>query len=230
MSRIFVTGDTHGKYDIHKLTTKAFPIQKELTRDDFVIVAGDWGGVWDGASSDRDVQNWWKEKPFTCCWLDGNHENFDLLSFYPVEEWKGGKIHRIAENIIHLCRGQVYEISGRSFYVFGGAISTDRVWRKEGISWWPQEEPNDEEEREGFLNLQKHQDQVDYILTHDGPASVVSQIYAKERRDYMPNHISSAFDALARSIHFEHWYFGHHHEDLTIGRYTCCYQEVIEIM
>lgn len=31
---IFVTGDTHGEHDIHKLNTIGFPEQKGLTRDD----------------------------------------------------------------------------------------------------------------------------------------------------------------------------------------------------
>ena len=43
---IFVTGDTHGEHDIHKLNTIGFPEQKGLTRDDYVIICGDFGGVW----------------------------------------------------------------------------------------------------------------------------------------------------------------------------------------
>jgi len=39
VTRIFVTGDTHGDYDWHKLTSKSFPEQKELTKDDYVIIA-----------------------------------------------------------------------------------------------------------------------------------------------------------------------------------------------
>ena len=44
--------------------------------------------------------------------IDGNHENYDRLSAYPVTEWRGGKVHRIADNILHLMRGQVFEIDG----------------------------------------------------------------------------------------------------------------------
>lgn len=229
MPKVFVTGDTHGDIDIHKLTTGVFPEQQELTKDDLVIVCGDWGGIWNNAGSDRYVQNWWKAKNFTCCWLDGNHENFELLSKYPVEVWNRGRIHRIADNIIHLMRGQVYEIGGKSFYVMGGAISTDKAWRTPGKSWWPQEEPSFAEEQEGFLNLQAHGDKVDFILTHEGPASVVAQIYAREGRTYVPDHISRSFDATAQAVKFDHWFFAHHHTDITHGRYTCCYQKVYEI-
>lgn len=37
---VFVTGDTHIPIDIHKLNTKKFPEQTNLTRADFVIVLG----------------------------------------------------------------------------------------------------------------------------------------------------------------------------------------------
>lgn len=38
---IYVTGDTHANIDIAKLNTTKFPQQKELTKNDFVIICGD---------------------------------------------------------------------------------------------------------------------------------------------------------------------------------------------
>ena len=35
---IYVTGDTHANIDIAKLNTTKFPQQKELTKNDFVII------------------------------------------------------------------------------------------------------------------------------------------------------------------------------------------------
>lgn len=37
---IFVTGDTHG--EPKRLNTENFPEQKELCREDYVIICGDW--------------------------------------------------------------------------------------------------------------------------------------------------------------------------------------------
>jgi predicted phosphodiesterase len=42
-SVIFVTGDTHG--DFSRFAADRFPEQKELTKDDFVIICGDFG-IW----------------------------------------------------------------------------------------------------------------------------------------------------------------------------------------
>ena len=75
-----------------------------------------------------------------------NHDNFDLLESYPVTEWNGGKVHMITDSVIHLMRGQVYNIDGVSIFTCGGAMSIDRGTatgtaerdHKNGI-WWPQE-------------------------------------------------------------------------------------------
>lgn len=39
---IFVTGDIHGEI-YPRFSNASFPVQKELTKDDIVIVAGDFG-------------------------------------------------------------------------------------------------------------------------------------------------------------------------------------------
>ena len=62
---IFVTGDCHSEFQ--KLSTAAFPEQREMTKEDIVIVCGDFGAVWnaDGVSnSEAYWLNWLGEKPF----------------------------------------------------------------------------------------------------------------------------------------------------------------------
>ena len=140
---ILITGDTHGTIDFNKLKTLPMKI-KDLTYNDYVIIAGDFGGVWSEKTLEQDLYHY-KKLPFTVLFVDGNHENFDLLNSYEVEYWNGGKIHRIAKNIIHLMRGQVFEIDGKTIFTFGGAISIDKVHRKEHISWWKEEMPTIED-------------------------------------------------------------------------------------
>ena len=92
------------------------------------------------------------EKPYQILFIDGNHENFNALNSYPVEEWNGGKVHRIRKNILHLMRGQVFTIEGKTFFTMGGAYSIDKHLRKEGYSWWSDEKPNDAENGESDEN------------------------------------------------------------------------------
>ena len=132
---IYLTGDTHIPIDIDKLSSKSFPEQKQLTRDDFIIVLGDFGLLW---REDKTYRYWLdilSHRRYTLLFLDGNHENFDWLNSLPVESWHGGHVHRIAENILHLMRGEVFEIDGNTFFTLGGAVSHDRIYRTEGISW-----------------------------------------------------------------------------------------------
>ena len=42
---VYITGDCHS--DFRRFSTKNFPEQKEMTKDDYVIICGDFGGVWD---------------------------------------------------------------------------------------------------------------------------------------------------------------------------------------
>ena len=70
-SKSYVTGDAHGDIDFHKLNSKNFPIGATLTKDDYVIVCGDFGAIWDGAGQDRYLQNWYTEKPWTTLFVDG---------------------------------------------------------------------------------------------------------------------------------------------------------------
>lgn len=44
---IYVTGDTHGCLDVKKLSIKNFKEQKSLTKEDYVIICGDFGLTWD---------------------------------------------------------------------------------------------------------------------------------------------------------------------------------------
>ena len=110
---IWVTGDTHGDW-IHRVNMYSFPEQREMSKDDYVIILGDFG-IWRDSPQQRWYLNWLEEKHFTTLFIDGNHENYDILDSYPVEEWHGGKVHFIKPSIIHLMRGQVFDIDGLKF-------------------------------------------------------------------------------------------------------------------
>ena len=99
---IFITGDTHGDW-ISRLRTESFPEQKEMTKDDYVIICGDFG-IWDNSKREKYNLDWLKDKPFTTLFVDGNHENYDILDELPVKEWNGGKVHFIRPSVIHLMR------------------------------------------------------------------------------------------------------------------------------
>ena len=72
----------------------------------------------------------------TIYWIDGNHENHDLLSTLARDE---DGLAQTGQNMYHIKRGTVFEVDGVKWLGLGGAASVDRQWRTEGLDWWPGE-------------------------------------------------------------------------------------------
>ena len=203
---IYITGDTHGGFQ--RFGMKYFPNQKTMCREDYAIIVGDFGGLWDDSPRETYWLDWLEERPFTTLFVDGNHENFDRLNELPVHRWQGGNVHYIRPHVLHLMRGQVFEIGGLTFFTMGGAASHDiqdgildpaapdfeqeywfkrrtrQMFRVKGVSWWSEELPLDEEYAEAVRNLERINWKVDCVLTHCAPTSVVKKLnesYASDR-------------------------------------------------
>ena len=224
---IFITGDTHIPLDISKLNSKNFPQQKELTKNDYVIICGDFGGVWYGNEKDNYWLNWLEKKNFTTLFVDGNHENFAALSQYDECSWNGGKVQFIRPSVIHLMRGYVFDLEGMKIFAMGGARSSDRMYRKVDVSWWREEMPNAEEIQRARQNLAINDNQVDIMITHDAPQSIARMIdFAKSEDD----ELMPFFDELRNTVGYRHWYFGHFHEDWKIDEsHTVIYNKIIQL-
>ncbi|MDR3263552.1 MAG: metallophosphoesterase [Clostridiales bacterium] len=224
---IYITGDTHGPIDFGKLSSFAAK-HSELTKADYMFVAGDFGGVWSERTLERDIKRY-ADLPFTVLFVDGNHENFDLLNAYKAENWHGGKVHKIADNVLHLMRGQIYELDGKSFFTFGGAESTDKWMRTENVSWWADEVPSCKDYDIAHQSLQKVGYKVDYIVTHS----------IDENTLYLPPLLRYGFEPFAtnrglsnfeETVTYKHWYFGHYHIDAKVGdKKTALYQKILKI-
>ena len=115
---IYITGDCHS--DFRKFNKEKFPIQTEMTKDDYVIICGDFGGVWafeEESEKEKYWLDWLNQKNFTTLFVDGNHENFTRLYNYPVEKWHGGKVHKIRPSVLHLMRGEIFSIDGKKIFL-----------------------------------------------------------------------------------------------------------------
>ena len=123
MYMIYVKGDTNG--DFSRFEEDKF---SNLTKDDYMIICGDFGGIWNYEGKSKYEKNNLKrleKMKFTTLFVDGNHENFNRLYKYPVINWHGGKVHKIFSSIYHLMRGEIYEIDDKIIFSFGGASSHD---------------------------------------------------------------------------------------------------------
>lgn len=249
---VFITGDCHG--DWKRFASKSFPEQKEMTRDDIVIVCGDFG-IWTGDHYEDYWLDWLAEKSFTLVFVDGNHENFDRLygDEFETVDFHGGKAHKIRENIYHLMRGYVFEFDGKKFFAFGGARSHDisdgilreedypnlramlkdynkrydagAMIRVEHISWWEQEMPSPEEMEFGRKTLEEHNKKVDYIITHCAPFTITMIMGGGIMYDN--DVLTQYFDEIMQTVDFNTWYFGHYHMDKAVfGQHICLYRNI----
>ena len=210
---IYITGDTHGEQTrFDELATHGEP---DWTENDYLIVCGDFGYIFKNSPMEHVFLNHLEEKPYTICFCDGNHENFAEINSYPVEIWNGGKVHKIRKNVIHLMRGQIYEIDGKKIFTFGGAYSRDRYMRKEGYSYWREELPNDSEYKEASENLKKHNYEVDYIITHTAPREIIKRM--GKNPDPHDDELTGYLEWIMYSVKFKKWFFGHWHDERTIG-------------
>lgn len=201
---ICITGDTHGEYN--ELLSRMY--NNQIKKGDTAIVCGDFGFVWNDPYHRYFISKLTAEN-FTIAFVDGNHEDFDLLETYPVTYWNGGKVHKIAENIYHLMRGQRFVIEGKSFFTMGGAYSVDKEMRTEHISWWSQELPSDNDYKTAEMTLKKYGYNVDYILTHTLPQSAIH--YLGLVPCPQDAELTGYFEWLKRNLKFKMWFSGHFH-------------------
>ncbi len=215
---IFITGDLHVPHHVDGLfqLKEKFP---SLTKKDYVIVAGDFGGCFSEKSWEY-LQNMMKQLPFTLLFVDGNHENFEKLNGFPMKEWNGGKIHVLLPDVFHLMRGQIFSIEGKTFFTLGGAESTDKKDRTEGKSWWKEESISDEDEENARENLVKHQFQVDYVITHTMPSCYLFYPPFYQRSFGRAMNSENRLEHLRQIMDYHHWFFGHWHEDVVISQNT----------
>ena len=209
---IYITGDTHGSIDFKKL--EEFNQSMPRAEADYMIILGDVGV----AGNEEHIKKY-SELDFTSLFLDGNHENFTALNNYPEEEWNGGKIHRIAPGLIHLMRGQIYNIQDGKRTVkiatMGGGDSRDKEIRilneeRTGVkTWWGEEQITDEDIIELERNAKEFGSKVDYFLSHV-PSATLKVALGKRptRSDYMVR------EAINRAkIEATQYICGHEHID-----------------
>ena len=248
--QIWATGDCHGNF--RRFQKEYFPEQKDRTREDYVIILGDFGGIWSDSPHEREALDWLESLPFTTLWVDGNHENYDLLVEYPIREWQGGKVQFIRPHVIHLLRGQVFHLGGYSFFTMGGASSHDvqdgildpedpefyyklkhfrstgAMFRVNHWSWWKEELPGKAEYAEARRNLKRAGYKADYILTHCAPSSIVDVLSGGT---YSHDPLTDFLEEVKQKTDYRHWLFGHYHDNRAIDeKHILLYEQLVQVV
>ena len=217
---IYFISDLHGEGDVRALKR----YEKVRKDGDMLIILGDVGVKFDKNSEENACfDKYFLALDYPTLIVDGNHENFDYLYSFPREKTYGGEVHRLTDNIVYLRRGEIFNLEGKTFFVMGGCKSSAK-WKEMGL-WFEGEEPTEVELSLAYNNLQKCQNQVDYVLTHK---------YVDYKKD-----VESKFQALSlegltkyidENVTFRHWYSGHWHINKVIDEnHTIVYDELIQL-
>lgn len=183
--------------------------------------------MWDNSNETKYWDDFIEDKPWTTVSLCGNHENYDAIRSLPLERWNGAFVRKVRPHIMYVENGEIFTFNHQTFFVMGGATSIDKYRRKEGISWWSQEIPSNEELEAAAKNLNNYNMKVNHILTHTPPNFILDKRWYEH--DTLTNFLSNY---VQKYVDFEHWWCGHLHEDRNYGdnyNYHVLYNDIEEI-
>lgn len=218
---ICITGDTHG--DITRF--RSSKIQK-LKKNDYVIICGDFGFVWDESKSELSNLKWLSKRKYTILFVEGAHENFNLLEKYPIVDFMGGKARKICDNVLQLMRGNIFEIDGQKIFAFGGG-DDENFEISDNSNDFSYSIPSESLCNEARNILSLHSNQVDYIITYDTDFKMRSLLNMNSN---CFTNLHSFLNEIATTVSFKKWYFGCFHIDKNISNsYSALYTRVCNI-
>ncbi|HIP33851.1 MAG TPA: metallophosphatase family protein [Bacteroidia bacterium] len=249
MGNTYVYGDTHQNIDTKVLNDWSHKHQNKLSKEDVLIVLGDWAGIiskkYRGIRKEEKLLRKWIRKPFTLLVQLGNHENYDKIEKLPTIEMFGGKVYEKVVNeygkkiklgsIYIMQRGEIYTVNGKTIFSMGGAMTYD----PNPDFYWSRELPSKDEYQYAFNKLKSIDFKVDYVITHNCPVEVGNELknefkaYGRSMRDTYrlsrktEDPISRWFSIIVRryKLSFTQWHFGHWHLNYNKNGYLCHYNE-----
>ncbi|MHA2068543.1 MAG: metallophosphoesterase family protein [Candidatus Thorarchaeota archaeon] len=238
---LYYVGDIHGGPDfLGGIVQKA-----EARGVSHIIQVGDFGtffpsnrerktyrkdGVirqWHGDSSDLDAwiqkrarQGKWTTKILTC---GGNHDNWTVFDRLQEEQGYPDMVELYPNSgVYYVPRGTMLELDGISHLFLGGAESTDKFRRIEGLDLWNDREEPSREEFERF-SLMLEEGRPDTVITHDAPTRIHFD-RMRRNQSITPNTLETILKLSDYKP--KRWYFGHHHKmkkwKVNGTKFFCC--------
>lgn len=229
MYRVFLTGDKHGDFS----SVFNFIEKFELGFGDWIIILGDAGICWRNDKKDMEefIKYYESKYEVMLMFVPGNHENWDILDNIPLAPSGVGEI---SEHILYIPKGTYFELCGKHFLAVGGADSIDKKFRTPHLTWWEQEQINEEDINKAISATDNHK--IDYVLTHSCPRSIFEDNKAYLitlggiDQDEVDHTSEDNLEKLKNSISFDQWRFGHYHADKQLNKhFRCLFNDFEEI-
>lgn len=196
---VYVTGDTHGRFD------HLYNLQKDdfFKKEDILIILGDSGInyychqiykdtgkpvkqillqepelneniIYKEEGTAKTIKKTLKQiLPCTIFCIHGNHEaRANKVKGYKEKEWNGGMVYYQPgfENLLFAKDGEIYDIEGKKYIAIGGAYSVDKEYRiLLRYNWFPDEQPSDESKERVEKKLEENNWKIHGVLSHTCP-------------------------------------------------------------
>ena len=216
---IYLTGDKHGDFQ----SVELFCAKQQTTRDDLMIVLGDAGINFYADMRDVLRKKYIVELPITLLCIHGNHERRpDTLGVYEEAKWHDGIVYVEPEypNILFAKDGEVYNLGGKKAIAIGGAYSIDKMWRVEGQSWWPDEQPSPAIKARVERALDQLDWKIDIVLSHTTPMKYepIETFLPGIDQSRVDKSTEEWLDGIEDRLDYCRWYCGHYHTMKKIDR------------
>lgn len=207
MKDVLVLGDIHGRWA--RASNTYHKASKEMDNIDLLIQVGDFG-YWP-----KYREAWTKRFSHPCWWIDGNHENFDMLNqvddpdhgfnaFQGSPGWDD-----MIEQWEYKPRGTIE--SGILFV--GGASSIDKDLRTPGVDWFAAENISSPQQRRILEGIDSYSpERIHTVISHDCPTSfdLTPILNGPEFNDSNRKFL----EEVRRIVRPDRWFFGHYHRRL----------------
>lgn len=204
-TKILFAGDIHGNEDHAEWLFK----HASANGVTHIISCGDFG-YWVhfrfGKKFINRVAHLAEQNNIRFYWVDGNHENHDILDDLVRKHGADSPIPTPNEWLRYIPRGCRFTIGDKTIMGYGGAYSVDWKQRVAGHTWWTQELINE-------YHLETiPAEKVDILVTHEAPLgleiSYKDQIPVSVRQREL---VSEIVEKVQPDYHF----CGHHHTRAT---------------
>ncbi|MCL2106660.1 MAG: metallophosphoesterase [Oscillospiraceae bacterium] len=223
---VYVTGDMHG--DIGRFGQSEM---RKLKKGDTLLICGDFGFIWDGSKAEQAILKKLGKKKYNIGFVDGAHENFELLNQYPIAEWNGGEARQISGRLFYLMRGRIYTIEGRSYFAMGGGVSPDDDLRGHDENHMRRELPSRQELAQATAALERAGGVVDYVITHEPPMKIKGFLQLKKQGPQAEaTGLNTYFEEIGKCCTFRRWFFGSMHVDKVIAStHAAVFRKVVKV-
>lgn len=191
---------------------------------------------------DRYVLNWMEQQKYTWLLIAGNHENYDLIKQMPVIEKYNGRVRQMSylgkvyDNIFIVDTPQILTLQKEKCLIIPGAEShdydrildidkytkriirsnKDKLYRVNHFTWWEDEKVD----QGAVLDLISNGLKVDFILSHDAPAAVLTSWKPSGAPARINPTDSELFlEEVRQTVEYDVWLHGHLHDYIELPHY-----------